>query len=275
MATNLVIGWPEIPMAANAVDHSHTWGDSIRLNDYNNARCGHRYQLATLNAAVNATVTVGYDLGSGNTKTADFIIIARADLLLADDVTSVVLKGSNDSPTWATTTTVRTVTLGSETLIGPADNDAVNDFTTSSAFRYWKVEYNVSASSALTHSKVYFGNWFDFGDTVQDISAVKIEPGSDDFRSSSGAIHSARGRSPFYRVTCQWRGVSDDKVRYFFANIAHNQHSRRGVFLYTRNNHEVLDGHKLIHCKLVSASCPDQLDTDFNIIDAVFEELPG
>jgi hypothetical protein len=275
MTTNLVLGYSDVPLSTVALSSSHTWGDSIRLQDIHNLRAGPRYQLGYVGTAVNATVTNTYDTGTGVTKVSNFLIIARADLLKLDDVTTVTLKGSNDFPTWVTTTTIQTVTLASETLLGPKAQDVVKDFADSAAYRAYKVEYAVTAASQFTHSKLYFGSWLDLGDKVDGISCAKVYPDQDDFYASSGAVHLARGRLPFYRVDVTWKGVTDDLTRDFFSKIVHNAHSYPGVFLFTRNNHEVLDSQRLLHCRLASVEQPEHLDIDYNIIHAVFEEYPS
>ena len=97
MTTNLVVAHPDIPRRAVSLTHTHTWGDTNGLQGFNNTRSGKRYNIAQLQSATSDPVKVNYNLGSGNGRAADHLIIGRADLLKNNGCSRIVLRGSSQS----------------------------------------------------------------------------------------------------------------------------------------------------------------------------------
>jgi hypothetical protein len=90
------IGFPDIPKRAVKFTSTDTWGDTIKRNDLINNISGPRYSLASLQSNKTGLVRVNYDLGE-TTSTVDHCVIGNADLLRADDVKSVRVRGSRQS----------------------------------------------------------------------------------------------------------------------------------------------------------------------------------
>jgi len=94
MTTNLLIFAPEVPDKAIKTATSDTWGDSIRLNELHNNRCGPRGNLARLQTAKTGRTVISYDMGVNGSQSVDHLAVSRADLLQSDSVASLIVRGS-------------------------------------------------------------------------------------------------------------------------------------------------------------------------------------
>ena len=97
MTTNLLIFPAEIPKNRIEANTSDTWGDTLRLNELNNNRCGPLGNLARLQTAKTGRTVVSYDMGANGAQVADHIAIARADLLQSDSVAALIVRQSEAS----------------------------------------------------------------------------------------------------------------------------------------------------------------------------------
>jgi hypothetical protein len=132
-----------------------------------------------------------------------------------------------------------------------------------------------SGSGKFTHSKMFLGQSIDFGDVVEEIRCVKGSATDDDFISGSGAVDLAKALESGYKIRVTWRGLTDAQVQSFMNSVAKNADTRKGVYLVTTTNHEVLDGHKCIYAKIAQCYAPEQLKADYNVLTAEFEEILG
>ena len=160
---------------------------------------------------------------------------------------------------------------------GEDSKDYVSRFTASSSSRHYWIEMESTASSKFTHSKLFLGMALDLGDTVDDYNCSRDDTQDDDFIADSGAVDVARGKPAPYKVGVTWRGdtITDTMLATFHDNIIAPSQTRFGLFLITTTNHEILDGLKSLYVRLKKAAFPRKEKTDYNIIDAEFEELPG
>jgi hypothetical protein len=158
---------------------------------------------------------------------------------------------------------------------GQNTEDYLRTFTTSSAFRYWWVELTNNASKKFTHSKLFIGQSVDLGDTIEDISCIKEVQSSSNYQASSGAIDSSRSYDDPYIIRITWRGITDTQLNDFTNRVGKNNAARKGMFLATVDNHDVLDGLKCIYVKLKSYSVNDQIKNNYNSLTAEFEEIVG
>ena len=160
---------------------------------------------------------------------------------------------------------------------GEDSKDYVSRFTASSSSRHYWIEMESSASSKFTHSKLFLGTALDLGDTVDDYNCSRDDTQDDDFTADSGAVDVARGKPAPYKVSVTWRGdaITDTMLATFHDNVIAPSQTRFGLFLITTTNHEILDGLKSLYVRLKKAAFPRKEKTDYNIIDAEFEELPG
>jgi hypothetical protein len=118
---------------------------------------------------------------------------------------------------------------------------------------------------------------FDMGKEA-DYEIERIQPDEVDFTYDSGARRLERTTRPIYRISLTWTGVTDAKVTSFQDIIA--RYSDNKTFALATSdaflNQEILDNHRVIHCKLTSAECQKVGGVDdYNIVRAEFEELLG
>lgn len=278
MATNLLILTPDIPASAiSFINYASTLASSPNETEdyyfYNTFR-GERFQ--TWAGGYSDTEHSGiYDLGSGQTKTANFIVLAKLDYLQSlypgVDVSYSLMTSSDD----ITYGYADVGTLSGLTLLGPEANDYAKVFTTSSAYRYWRIR--LSAASSFQHKigKIYFGTATDLEQDPETYKITRVFPDDAVFTTDSGARHLARTANSKYRLEIQWTGITDAKVKEFVDNVWAKRHSTP-VFLYTQSYHDILDNQRLLHCKLIEATI-DNINgiPDYNNISATFEEILG
>lgn len=268
MPTNLVIGYSDIPKNAIYVEPLNTWAEAT---PYDNARVGERYEIAQLASTIATNTRVLYDAGASS-KSASFLAIARADQLKAANCSRVTLLGNSSNNYGTAVTVYNNATFASATLYGPRSDDFIADFATSTAYKYWWIEYAVSASSKIPHSKAYFGNWFDPGDTLDDLRIMRPSSRRIEYNTAAGAKHIQRTEQPNYEIECTWNGISDDLVRDFVRNVATHTFVKNGVFLYTRSDHSVLDSQRILHCYVTDYETSNAKQ-DFNRLKVRFREM--
>lgn len=267
MAENLKIAFPDIPF--NALTYEAQAVVDPFFGPENTVR-GARHLRYRQTSAI-ATALLEADLGVGNTSTTDYWIIARADLLQTQGVTSALLQRSDDGIGWTTEQTESP--FGSATLFGPRLQDYFGTFTTTTAHRYWRLNMSGAANN-FVFSKFYTGTLFDFGLCGPTEFTYSREPSDrPDFETDSGAIWNQRLEDSMYVLTASFRGITDAKIAEFRDNIVRHGH-RAPVFLITTSDHEILDNHRILHCEIQDVSWIKTFD-DYNDITIVFRELLG
>lgn len=267
MATSFLIGYPDIPFQALKIAPSATFAG------LHNLFRGPKYSIAALAASASGTKTLDFNLGSGFTASAQYLYIARADLLISPGlVTTLKLQRSTDGSSW--TNEVNQTSFGSVTLGGPDSSDWITTFTQSSAYRYWRAEYTVSGSSKIPHSKLFFGSFLDMGVEPEEWSLIRVPAIQSRFVADSGAEHFERNGRAVYKLKISWAGVSNTAAKNFMLRVGNRRHIDTFV-LYTATQNEVLDGLKTLYCKCTAAQRV-QMDgsPDWNLISAEFEEAP-
>ena len=131
-----------------------------------------------------------------------------------------------------------------------------------------------SASFSFAHSKIAFGSWLDFGDTVIDFEISRNPSSATEFIAGSGAKHIGRSDQPKYRLRVIWEGLTDDMVRDFVTKCADRTYLYSGVYLYTSTSHEILDSQRILHCKILDFTS-ESIKLDYNRLTVEFEEMIG
>lgn len=262
--TSLLIAHPDTPFVAPYIN------PSAAANAYKreyNLIAGDRATMFEL-AAAGTSWSITFGLGS-QTRAADHLILARADILQTIGVTTVTLAYSDDDSSYSTAYT--NASFASATLYGPDGNDFIATFAATATHPYWKVTYSGS-SCYMTHSKCYFGMMFDMG--VEPSFSFERLPGKEGvFVADSGAQFTVRTEQPRYTFDLVWEHVSDLKTAAFFEKIDRYKH-RNPVFLYTGSVHAVLDNQRLVNCELIDAKTA-YVQADWNVITATFQEVLG
>lgn len=252
--TNFLIGYAEIPLAAGSVSISTSESTTYPLK---NLFGGDKADYFKANTAVSGDHLITFSSVSP-TKTANFLFLAKANLLKYASVGTITLKG-HSANNYAAATTVQTVSsFGSATMVGPHLEDYITTFTTSSAYAYWFVNYNCSATSVIPHSKLFVGNLFDPGKDPDSVSYTRIRPGSG-------------YRKAIYTFTFGWQGLTRTKTEQMH-NVFSRTRRMNPVILYTQSYHELLDSHRVILARVTDFTAPPRV-TDYNDVSMTFEEL--
>lgn len=265
----LYIAYPDIPYRSIQTASNVTWDT---FYDYRNSISTERYQIAKKSAVTGFNIE--YDLGSGETSSVDYFILARADLLQAVGVTSLIIASAADGIGGSYSNQHTVSSFNTATLYGPGSRDLLVTGLSLSAARTWK--WTVSGASSSTHafSKAYFGNAFDMG-MQPSFDFVREAEFTSEYVTGAGSTRISRHSEPRYIFNFTWTGVSDDKVTEFVSKIASRAHLNR-YFLFTTSVHQVLNSERVVHVKLTewetdnSAAIPD-----FNTVTATFEEVLG
>lgn len=256
MATNLLIGYPDIPLASESVTLSRT---ASATYPYTNLFGGNKTDMLYLDATATGDTLLTFSMPAGITKAANFFYVGRANLLKHDSVGTITLKASATN-SYATATTIRTYSsLGSTTLYGPNSDDLIDSFTTSTAYRYWFVNYNSTAASSFTHAKLFFGRAFDPGiDPNAAATITRVRAGGAQRRAS-------------YSFQFSWNGMAYPKAVELYESI-YRARRHLPLVLFTGTWHDILMGNRVIFCRLISMSMPPRV-TDYCDVTAQFEEL--
>lgn len=129
--TNLLLLTPDVPAAASTVTASASAATGYGLANICSGSRGDLFRLAT---AQSEDLWIEYDLGSGVTKSSNFLAISRAKLLKKAGITKVVLRGSSASITPPQTNLQfwldagRNVTYDASTLVSSVTERSANAY---------------------------------------------------------------------------------------------------------------------------------------------------
>lgn len=265
MASNLLIAYPQL-----TVDGTYT-SDGAADSSYpaSNIITGARTNLAKRSAA-NTTWWHKFDLGSSQSITIDYLIVARANLLKAMGSKRVKLQASTNDVGYSDVCGVDS-TFQSATLYGPRQEDAiftadlanssVGSLPFSGSYRYlkfWAAGEGTEPSTQWIFSKAYFGQWFDFGrDPIWGRILRKT-------------TRTESARESAYVVQFSWLGITTTKLNEALSKFLGNR--EQPVFLYTASYTDPLLEHRCLHA--IVADYDIQLLTDkCYSVRVTFEEL--
>lgn len=220
-----------------------------------------------LQTASTTDIELTYALPSGTTKVADFLYLARADILKAQTVNKCLLRSSPDNVTY-TSRLGTTAAFQTRTFSGPRAEDLVftrtfNDDTggvSVSGFRYWKLVIGCTSNSKRPFSKAYFGSFFDFGrDPVYPVTITRVENGS-------------TIRDSAHQVVFIWEGITDAKRIEFQTSVAKYQQVTPLV-LYTTSYHDVMFDFRSLPVWLKDLEFNAGPVPGINTLTATFEEV--
>jgi len=257
MSTNLVIGYADIPQAAefSAVNHAVN-----QLYPYANLFGGNKVDRFYLDAEGATNLEISFALPVGESQAANFFYIAKANLLQQSGVTQIALKG-NSTDNLATAVAVATYSsFNSEPLYGTSDEDFIDLMLESTPYRYWWVVYSSPTDSLFPHSKLLFGKVFDPGldpNAAATITRLRI---------------GGMSRESVFTFQFTWNGMTYDKAVDMY-NTFYMTKRFVPLVLITRSWHDILMGHRAIFCRLTDMSLPPRI-TDYCNVTATFEELP-
>jgi hypothetical protein len=253
MASNVLLANAGIPLTST-YSCTNTPDTTYGLN---NLVGGNKTDIFRLATAASGDTTITYTPTAAST--ANFLYIARADLLKASGVGTITLKG-NSSSNYATATTVTTISsFGAATLMGPQSEDYLTTFTTSASYAYWFVNFNAASASKCPCAKVFFGNYFDPGKDPTDKVVIRRKRPT-----------SLRKRS-LYTFDLSWEGLTYANTVIFANRYARNRR-HNPLILFTTSYHGIFSSQKVILCRMVDFTFPPRA-TDFCDVTATFEEI--
>ena len=257
MATNLLIGNAGLPITVGAsYSGSLTADTSYPLDNLFGGNRVDRHHLAT---AASGDYRITLDLGASTTGAANFLYIARANLLQYGTVGTVTLKGHSANNYGAATTVHTAASFTSTTLYGPDSEDYIATFSTSSAFRYWFLNYNATSATKFPHSHAFFGQYLDLGvDPVDDAEVIRTRP-TDGQR---------KARSTFELA---YAGMSYTKMITLYDTYSRNRRHNPAI-LFTTSYHDVLFGDRVLFCRMLDMTSEAKANDSYDV-SVTWEEV--
>lgn len=257
MATNLLFANAGIPTVLTA---SASAGLPVDLTyPLTNLFGGNRTDISRLASAASGDSRILIDLGATATGAANFLYLARANLLQFGTVGTVTLKGSNTN-SYATATTVHTVSsFTSATLYGPDNEDYLATFAASTAYRYWWLNYNATSATKFPHAKAFFGQYLDVGNDPKGPATITRS------RPTGGR------RKALYTFTLQYKAMPYAAMIALYSTF-YLKRRYNPMVLFTTSYHDILMGHRLVFCRMTGMTMPPRV-TGFYDCDLTFEEL--
>jgi hypothetical protein len=263
MATNLMIGYPQIAPDATTVTVQNAFATDAPKE---NVIYGPRTMHGALNAAA-VSAWIKFDIGSAQAKTIDFLYVARAKIAKTMLSTRCLLDASSDDASYFNVAG-RSADFQTLTLYGPRSEDAI--FTTglgnstaaalpgTPTRRYWRfwIAGAADPSKKYAFSKVMFGAWFDFG----------FEPTTRHVTEIAGTWD----RESRLVFKFGWQGVNKTLKDSLITNLIAK--TELGCILHTTDYHDVLNEHRVLHCQIVNHEIRVRSEAVFDI-DLTFEEM--
>lgn len=272
--SSLLVLYPDIPQSATRFTSGYTFsGTENQQEDFPaiNTFRGARGQLYRSNSdATNHYIT--YDLGPSVTKSANFLVVSRLDILVSLGTTVVLTIGAGTDDT-AANTIVTHANVDALSLVGPYSNDFVETFADSTAYRYWLFNTGAAGAFANTVGKVYFGSSFNPAVELDDYEITRTYDSIAPFSTAGGSHLLGRSNLPRYVITTYWDGLTNGEVAAFMDYIYKNRFTTT-FFLYTQTYHDPLNAHRLLHVMLESAESKKKYEKDgYNYLTARWVEV--
>jgi|688.fasta_scaffold01277_53 hypothetical protein len=279
MASSFLILKPDVPDSALVITSSTPFEEDYPVSA---SFYGRGYTHARIQSAV-GSFEITFDLGTGNSRAVDHLVLGGIKSLVATSTTGVVLSGSNNGTTWVsqlgTTSNFLTRTANGpyqdDVIFTPTYNDQIAG--TISPYRYFKLAISKASGTAqFAFRKLYFGESFDMGKEPDNYNLeVANEGDADTWKYPRGHTILSKAYYPKHRVTVEWDGVDDAKANDFIDRVLNDPY-RSTVYLYAANYQDPLYDNKLMHCRVVPGECSISKDNEvagWNNIKAVFEEV--
>jgi len=150
-----------------------------------------------------------------------------------------------------------TLAFNTYSLAGSFNLDYIANFSTSSAFRYWRLQLGTDSTTTYPMSKTFFGTVFDF--IREPTRPYKLKRLKDDFTE----------KDPRYLLDLTWEDIPDLKVSELQAYLQYS--ATNTVILYDTNN-LILPGTTCMYARVVSYNI-ERIAINSNVVTISFEEL--
>jgi len=258
MATNLVIGYAEIPQASVTTTVSQA-----TLSNYpiENLWGGNKTDGYLMQPERNSFY-VKFDL-STTPKAADFVFMSKANEFCNEVESSFTIRaGANSTHTSNSVVVSCSNAQISANLCGPEQEEFISIFPQTAACRYWSIEYantQGATTSSFAHSKLFIGKAFDPGmDPNAPATITRFRTGG--FR-----------RKSTFSFSFSWEGMRYDKAVEMYTLFYLTERYQPLVIL-SRDWHDLIMGNRSMLCRITEMSLPPRI-TDYCDVSATFEEL--
>jgi hypothetical protein len=262
MASNLLIGYPDIPYRATAITTTGTENTAFPLS---NSISGARDDRVELAATANLPY-IQFDLGASVTASVNYFFIARANLLKSALATQAILlryDGASEVSVLGTGSGLQTRTFtgpnSEDLMFASGFNDQVVATIPSSSYRYWRFYFGDSVLlKKWTFGKAYFGTLFDIG--RNPVYGLVAQP----------KVRRPGNRRPAYTFDVRWEGITDANRALFISTIA-SVADISPVVLWDTSDY-ALNGMRTLHAKMIEHEI---IPTAYNTttITAKFQEM--
>lgn len=178
-----------------------------------------------------------------------FKINKGAGVLSGSLPTQILYEDSPDGSSWTAQ-----LTDDAPVFYGPDDRDYVSAFTATDAKQYHRVTLTFGENSGKKFSKLYLGQSWTPAVAPASYSIQRAAGDGTDFVSSSGAASLCRAEPARYKIQVRWDLLTTAEIASFQTNIARYAKTT-AFFLYTTTQHDILDGVRVLHAKLLRADC--------------------
>lgn len=254
---NLLLGVPTVPLAASSVSLSA--GTASSIYPLSNLWGGNRTDYFQLSSAVTGpTGNIQIEMATPSPTSANFLFVAGARRTILQGVSGLNLR-YNSTNSYATGTDVFLPTAWSlMNLRGTANSDYFSSFPTITSQFWW---LNTFGNSSRPIEKLFLGSSFDMGRDPEENGGIVT------MRSRSAGSQ----RKPLYTFDITWTGVQYSRAVDFYRTFVISRR-HQPLIIYTANYHEILNNHRVVFCRLISASTPPR-STNICDVSATFEEV--
>lgn len=253
MTTNLYLANCGIPLESSAISISNAASSTYPKENLFGGTKPDFFQVAT---GVSGDTLLTFTTAG---QTANFIYLAKANLLQEASVNTITLKRHTANNYGAATTVTTLSSFTSATLYGPDLDDYITTFATTASSAYWFVNYNATATSKFSHSKLFLGNYFDPGkDPTGEVIATRTRP--------LGA-----NRRAAYTLDLKWEGLTYAKTVEMYTKF-YRPRRHNPVILFTTSYHDLLFDHRVLFGRITEMSMPPRV-TDYCDVTMTWEEI--
>lgn len=274
--TYLYIAYPSIPFDAVARKTNVSFSENLPID---NAISGERYQGCSAPTTGGSGNTESqWDLGVGEARAVNHIIVAHADKLIAQGSTSIGLQSAANGIDGTYSTVWAEASFASATLRGADSKDYIAHSLNLTANRSWLAYFTGGASTERSFSKLYFGQSWDPGVDPDSWTISRPAEESGVRQNEDGTTSMIRIADARYQFTFTWVGVEDAAAN-IFRNRIMKYWQEHKFFLYTTDNHRILDDKRLMHVRVADLPTISRNELasgeGYNTISANFLEVRG
>jgi len=277
MSFSFLILYPDVPEKALVVTSSVAFSDNYSLR---NAFNGY-YRSYARTAEPTSSLSLVFDLGSGNSRKLDYFLIGGISNLKSLDPYTVQIQGSNDGASW--TSQLGCSSFSGIEFDGPDSDDLI--FTPSyndqigavlGTYRYFRVVIGVDIAAQISFKRLYFGQAFDMGKepTSYDVK-LTTERETDTWVYPRGHTIMSKAFYPKHTFSLTFDGVSDSKATQVTDVLLENPY-KSTVYLYTQTYADPLYNNGLVLCRVPPANLRISKRNnvqDWNDVAIAFEEI--